>query len=117
MHIYTIETAADVSLVAATAKTVLQFVLGATRRGKILEIGVTGQSVATNPPDTPMLIELREQSTAGTSSANTPVAQDRADPAAIFTAVDTVTVEPTDVALRVPGPWRMSPSGIFVYQF
>lgn len=116
MHIASIETAADVSLVAATAKTLLQAVTGATRRLKLLEAGVSGASVATNPPDTPMLIEIREQSTAGTSSANTPIVLDRQDPAAIYTALDTFTAEPTDVGLRGPGIWRISPSGIWVYQ-
>lgn len=116
MHRYIVQTGADVSLSAATAKTLLQVVTGATRRAKITEIGIGFASVTST--DGPVLIELREQSTAGTSSANTPVAIDRADPSAIATALDTFTVEPTDTGLRGPGPWKVTPiGGTFVYQF
>lgn len=115
MHIYTIDSA-DISLVAATAKTALQLVAGATRRSKIKEIGVSFASVTST--DAPVLAELRTQSTAGTSSAFTPFPLVPDDPAAIQTARNLFTVEPTDVALVYPGPWRVTPvGGLFIYQW
>ncbi|MFI5228398.1 MAG: hypothetical protein ACHQWU_04970 [Gemmatimonadales bacterium] len=112
MHIYTIESG-EFSLVAATAKTVLQLVLGATRRAKILEIGVSLESITST--DQPGLVELRKQSTAGTSTSFTPNPVDAADPAAIQTALNTFTAEPTDVAAVFP-PMRLTPvGGLLVY--
>lgn len=116
MHRYVVQAAADIALTAATAKTALQLVTGATRRLKVCEIGIGFSSVTST--DAAVLAELRLQTTAGTSVANTPTAIDRLDPAAIFTANDTVSVEPTDGGLIGPGPWRITPiGGLFVYQF
>lgn len=115
MHQYGVDSG-DMSLVAATAKTLWQIVLGSTRRAKMLEITFSAASITATDP--PVLLELREQSTAGTSSAFTPTLFDRADPAAILTARNAFTAEPTDVGLVVPGPWRITPvGGLFVYDW
>lgn len=116
MHRYVVQTPADISLVNATLKTLVQVVTGATRRLKITEIGCSFASVTSTDP--PVLLQLRLQTTAGTMSANTPLIQDQQDPAAIFTAQDTATVEPTDGGALNAGPWKVTPiGGTFVYQF
>lgn len=115
MHIYTIESG-SASLVGATPKTLVQLVTGSTRRSKIIEVGCSFTSVtAANASG---LVELRASSTAGTSSAFTPVPIDPADPVAIQTARNAFTVEPTDVGPIYPGPWNVTPvGGLFVYSW
>lgn len=107
MHLYTLAPAADVSLVAATAKTVVQLVTGATRRAKItgLELGFT----STTSTDGPVLVQLMLQTTAGTMSALTPRVLDQSDPAAISTAQSNASAEPT--ASTVFYEWRITPIG------
>lgn len=114
MHIYTIDSGAA-SLAAATAKTILQLVNGSTRKSRLIEIGVSlGDTVSTHVSG---LVEFRTQSTAGTSSAVTPAPVDLTDPAAIQTARNLFTVEPTDVAQVFP-PVELTPVGsLYVYQF
>ena len=115
MHQYGVESG-SVSLVAATAKTVWQWVTGSTRRSRLLEVGFS--FVSTTATHIPVLAELRIQSTAGTSSAFTPTLSDQTDPAAISTARNVFTVEPTDVSLLQPGPWSVTPvGGLFVYNW
>ena len=112
---YTIESG-SFALVGGTPKTALQLVTGTTRRARLVELGISFNS--TNAAHVPGLIELREQSTAGTSSAFTPDPEDPAETAAICTARNAFTVEPTDVGLMYPGPWQLTPvGGLFVYQF
>lgn len=114
MHQYSVNSGV-VNLVAATAKTLWQVVLGSTRRQTFLEFSFSGPSVSAADP--PVLLELRLQSTAGTSSAFTPLLDDQADPAAIFTARNAFTVEPTDVGLLTPG-WKVTPvGGLFIYDW
>lgn len=114
MHQYGVDSGV-VNLVAATAKTLWQVVVGSTRRQKFLEITFSGPSVSASDP--PVLLELRLQSTAGTSSAFTPTLNSQVDPAAIFTARNTFTGEPTDVGLLWPG-WKVSPVGtLFIYDW
>lgn len=92
MHRYT--TLSDAAtLVAATAETLLQLVTPSTRRAKIVGFTLSLKSVTAS--DVPVDIEFLLQTTAGTASAATPEADDRADPAALCTAQKTFTVEPT----------------------
>jgi hypothetical protein len=93
MHIYDIITAADVSLTAATAKTVLAWINGATRRSRVLEIHVGFNSQTST--DQAVLLELVRFTTDGTGTAVTPAACDPGNPAAIGTAKHSYTVEPT----------------------
>jgi hypothetical protein len=105
---YFISTAAE-SLTAATAKTILLWIAGATRRFKVLRISLGGASVTAT--DTPMLVEVinSDQSTAGTSTSVTPAKQDAGETAAIGTAARTFTAEPT--TLTVIDQFRVSPIG------
>lgn len=113
MHIYSIESGA-VTLTGGVAQTVLQLVTGSTRRAKILEIGASFASVTAT--DVAGLVELRKQTTAGTSSSFTPYPNDSADPAAIQTALNTFTVEPTDGSAAFMPPMLLTPiGGLLVY--
>jgi hypothetical protein len=92
MHRYTTPSVAS-SLTAATAKTLIQLVTGSTRRAEVTGFTLGFSSVTAS--DAPVLCELLLQTTAGTASAATPQPDDQADPAAIVTAQNTVTAEPT----------------------
>lgn len=107
MHIYDVTTAADVSLTAATAKTILAFITGATRRARVLEIQLGGFSILQT--DTPLLIELVRYSADGTGTSMTPQPRDPANPAAIGTAKYGYSVEPTGGVVAFTT--RMSPIG------
>jgi hypothetical protein len=106
MHKYNVMSG-DISLVAATAKTAIQIVTGATRKAKIEAITLSFASVTST--HTPVLVELLLQTTAGTMSAATPVALTQTDPAALFTAQNNATVEPT--ASTVLRAFRVTPIG------
>lgn len=93
MHIYTTTTTSDVSLVAATAKTVLSWINGATRRSRILEVQLGFNSQTST--DGAVLIEVVRFTTDGTGSAVTPVALDPGNPAAIGTSKFNYSAEPT----------------------
>jgi hypothetical protein len=114
MHIYDIITAADVSLVAATAKTVLAWINGATRRVRCLEIQVGFNSQTST--DQAVLIELVRFTTDGTGTAVTPAASDPGNPAAIGTAKHSYSAEPTTATVI----WntRLTPQqgGTWTYQ-
>jgi len=115
MHQYRIESGA-ISLSSGTAKTALQLVTGATRRAKILEVGLSGVSVTSTDPA--ILMEFLLQTSAGTSSSYTPALIDLGDPVAISTALNTITVEPSGTTAVGPGPWQVTPvGGLYVYPF
>jgi hypothetical protein len=112
-HIYTVNNAADVALVAATAKTVIQLVTGATRKIWIKEMAIGFKSVTAT--DVPVLVQLVRQSTAGTMTANTPAPDVEGHPAAISTAQEAATAEPTSGV--VVKEWLITPiGGQLVYQ-
>lgn len=82
------------ALAAATAKTVLQLVAVANHRVKILGYSVAFDGASTTA--VPVLVEMVRQSTAGTSSVNTPTKRDTdISDTLLTTARDTITVEPT----------------------
>lgn len=87
-------TIAEQALGAATAETVLQLVAASNHRVKILRWGIffDGTSVTAEP----VQIRLMRQTSAGTSSANTPVKLDDSLAETLqTTARDTFTAEPT----------------------
>lgn len=96
---WTARTEGDVALVAATAKTVLQIVAPTNICEALLSYCITFKGVS--PTETPILVELVHQSTAGTSSAGTP-RKDSARPETLqVTSRITFTVEPiTDFVMR-----------------
>lgn len=95
------------ALAAATVETLLQVVAGATKRVQVRAWGISfdGVTAANVPGD----IELLRQTTAGTASAFTPVKWDEAEPAAIATAQNLFTVEPT--AGDMLHPIQLTPNG------
>jgi hypothetical protein len=115
-HIYTINNTADVALVAATPKTVLQLITGATRKVWIKEAGISFKSITAT--DVPVLVQLRRQSTAGTATAiaSANVAPDvEGHPAAISTASENASAEPTTGV--IVKEWYITPiGGVLVYQ-
>lgn len=101
---------AGAALAAATAKTAINLISGATTSGIITEFGVTFDGVSSTA--VPVLVELcsSTQGTAGTSTAFTPL-QVRQWPAAaaICTAGVNFTAEPT--TLVVVKHWYVPPTG------
>lgn len=90
---FTARTEEAVTLVATTAKTILQLVAPANQRGDLRRMGVTFNGV--NPTGTPVLVELMRQTTAGTSSAGTPKRDNPGAESIQFTSRITFTAEPT----------------------
>jgi hypothetical protein len=83
-----------VALAAATAKTLLQLVAPTNQRLALLELCVSFAGVSNT--DQPVLVELLYQSTAGTSSALTPVQETPVGTETLqATALQTFTAEPT----------------------
>lgn len=105
---YLISTPSE-TLTAATAKTVLAWIGGATRRFSCLRIFLAGSSVTAT--DAAILVEIisTNQAGAGTATAVTPTLQDTGETAAIGTAARTYTAEPTTVT--VLDNFRLSPIG------
>lgn len=104
-----------VSLVAATAKTIVQIVPATNTPCRVVEIGVSFNSVTST--DVPVLVQLLRQTTAGTSSALTMAAeQESIGKSVVATALKTFTVEPTSG--NILRDWYVTPvGGLFVVQF
>lgn len=85
---------AEITLTAATAKTVLQLVAAANHRVKLLSWGVFFDGTSTTAE--PVQVRLLRQTTAGTMSALTPTKRDDSIADSLLTtAQHTATVEPT----------------------
>lgn len=97
------------TLTAATPKTVLSIVAGATRRTRVVRMQLGGSSVTAT--DAAVLIEIirTNQAGAGTSTGVTPTLVDALESAAISTSGRTYTAEPTTVS--VIDNLRLSPIG------
>lgn len=104
---------AGVAVTAATAKTVLSIITGATRRIRIKELTVGASSVTST--HAPMLVELVQFDTDGTGTSNTAIVPlDPAETAAISTSKHTYTAEPTTPVVKKH--WRVPPSGTLILQ-
>lgn len=114
MAVYTARVAA-VSLTAATAKTLVQIVPGSNVTVRIIEVGISFDS--TTSSEAPVAVDLMRQTTAGTSSSLTLVAdQESNSKAAVATALQTFSAEPT--AGNVLRTWHVTPvGGLLVIQF
>lgn len=98
----------EVSLSAGVAKTVLQVVAASNHRVLIKMLKVFGKGTVSS--DTPILVELVRQSTAGTSTAGTPVKVNEGDNETLtVTARVNATVEPT--TSDVIEQWYIHPQG------
>ena len=110
---YTVETAGDVALSAATAKTILNVVPAANSPLRIVEIGVSFDGTSTT--GTPVVVELCKstQATAGTSTSQTP--QQSRGPLRTVQAsgARSYTAEPT--VLTTIKRWRIHPQAGVIY--
>lgn len=114
-HLYTASNSADQPTAAAGNRTLIQLTTLATRRLWITEFGIGFKSVTAT--DVPGAIFFSRQSTAGTATAVTSQPVIEGHPAAISTAQELFTVEPT-TGVIAGGPWELTPiGGLFVYQF
>lgn len=96
---FTVSSEAEVALVAATVKTVVQLVtpanIGVAVRG--FQVSFDGTSGSAEP----VLVELLTQTTAGTMTAGTPSHDDTRNPLTIqSTSQKNATVEPTASTVR-----------------
>lgn len=114
MSVYTARVAA-VSLSAATTKTLVQVVPGTNTPVRVIEIGISFDS--TTASEAPVAVDLLRQTTAGTSSSLTIVADKESDSKSVVaTALQTFSVEPT--AGNVLRTWHVTPvGGLLIIQF
>lgn len=85
--------APDVSLSAATTKTVLQITAPTNQRLMVTQAKIWFHGVA--PTDTPVQVRILRQTTAGTGTSTTPVKNDVGSETIQSTAARNFTVEPT----------------------
>jgi hypothetical protein len=91
---FAVTTEGEVALVAATAKTVMQIIAAANHRIHIDLLKVTLKGIV--PTDTPVLVEILRQTTAGTVTALTPKKVNDADNETLqVTASKNASAEPT----------------------
>lgn len=90
---FAVTTEGEVALAAATEKTILQIVTGATQLVVVTAFRVAFDGVTAG--NEPVLVKIARQTTAGTMSARTPVKIRAGGPAVATTAQHTATVEPT----------------------
>lgn len=87
---------AEIALVAATAKTVLQITAAANRKVKVASWGISFDGIVVT--EEPVLVELIRSTTAGTGSASPPTGTKLDDDEAGsigYTAAHNFTAEPT----------------------
>lgn len=106
---YTTKSTAAVSVSAATAKSVLSVITGATRRVGIKRLTIGGLSVTST--DVPGTVEFVQFDTDGTGTAVTPTPLDPAETASISTSKANYTAEPT-VNASVKSVFPLSPKGV-----
>lgn len=92
MPLYIAAVQAEAIATAAT-ETLIQIVTGSTRKAKVKEWGISFDGI--DATDVPIRVDLLRQTTAGTSSSLTIVKNDPDDPAAISTALQDFSAEPT----------------------
>lgn len=101
------------SLAAATAETLIQYLTPATRKGAVVEISLSANSVTAS--EVPLAAEWCVQTSAGTGTSVTPDPDDPGMPAALITAQHHFTAEPTTTTVR--RSWFVPVvGGLFDYQ-
>lgn len=101
------------ALAAATAETIIQGVASASKSVRLVRWGISFNGVSVT--DAPVLVELLRLTSAGTSSAFTPVKLDPASDAPLMTARTSHTAEPT--AGDVIEKHYVSPTSLLVMQY
>ena len=116
MPVYNVANTIAQTTAPGVAQTALQVTVPATRRLRVTGFSVSGHSVG--PTNGRGWVRVVRQTTAGTSGGSvTPVAVDAAETAALHSAAETFTVEPTSTTV-VAGPYPLSPvSTLLAYQF
>jgi len=105
----------DLIQTSAVKLTLLQLVAAANHRVKVQGFSISFQGVVNT--DSPLQVELVRQSTAGTMTALTCIANDESiDETLQTTAQHTATVEPTEPANSVIVREFVHPQGGFTYQ-
>ena len=112
---YTIETAGDVALTAATARTILNVINAANSLIRLCEFGVSFDGVSATAE--PVTVELcsSTQATAGTSTSQPPVQIRGPTRTVQATGARSYTAEPT--ALTTLKRWLVHPQTGIVMQF
>lgn len=102
------------ALAATTTETVLQVVASATKNLEVVRWGVSFNGVSA--ADAPVKVELIRLTSAGTSSAFTPVKLDPSSDASIATARTSHTAEPT--YSDIIEPFEVTPyAGLLIMQY
>lgn len=106
---YTVNTLAAIALVAATAKTLVNWISASNALSRCIEMHVSFDGVTASA--VPVLVELCQctQATAGTSTSHTIVQSGGPTRTAQGTAQRAYTVEPT--VITVLKEWLVSPNG------
>ena len=112
---YTVESTADIALVAATAKTILNVINAANGLIRIIEFAVSFDGIAAAAE--PVTVELCKstQATAGTSTAHTILQSGGPTRTVQATGARAYTAEPT--VLTVLKRWLVHPQTGIVLQF
>jgi hypothetical protein len=115
---YTIPFGTNISLSAATAKTVAAFSVNSTRRRRLVGFELGFDSIDAEHNAVLYEIIRTDGTTAGTATSRTPVAVDAADVAAACSGFVNYTAEPTTVTVVREG--RVTPVGggiIYPFEF
>lgn len=110
MNLFTVNVSGD-AVAAATAKTIVQGVASASKSIELVRWGISFAGATAT--DTPVLVELLRLTSAGTSSAYTPLKLDSASDVALLTARTSHTAEP--VAGDVIEKFYVTPAGGLLY--
>lgn len=115
MATYSVDSAGDVALAAATAKTVLSVIAGSNAPFKLIELGVSFDG--TSSTATPVLVELcaSTEAGAGTATSQSPVQTGGPTRTAQASGKRNFTAEPT--VLTTLKRWRVHPQAGLVLQF
>lgn len=115
MATYTVESNGDISLSAATAKTILNYICAANTPAKVTELSVSFDGVSGTAE--PVTVELcsSTQATTGTATAHTLAQCSGATRTVQGTAARNYTVEPA--TLTVLKRWLVHPQTGLVLQF
>lgn len=111
MPSYIVRHTAAIAIGAATPKSALSIITGATRRARIKRVTLGFLSVTA--ADVPGTCEIVQHDTDGTGTATTPQPLDPAETASITTAKHTYTAEPT-VNITVRDHFSISPQGVTI---
>jgi hypothetical protein len=112
---YTVESNGDISLSAATAKTVLNYICGSNKTGRVIELSAGFDGVSGTAE--PVTVELcsSTQAGAGTSTSHTMAQSGGPTRTADGTAARNYTAEPT--VLTVLKRWLVHPQTSMCLQF